>query len=72
MGSDGITIPFFPVLTFIGQTSLPLRSKHVHGHPPHPRFRTIFNKLQGPNKQHLICKLPILDSIPRGGGKPRR
>lgn len=65
---------FFPVLIFIRQMSLHCLAEEnlsmgIHHIPNLEQFLTSWKKQ---NKQHLICKLLILDSIPRGGGKPRR
>lgn len=47
MGSGSIMFLFLsyanPYQT--ADASLRRRSNHVHGHPPHPKFRTLFNKL---------------------------
>lgn len=37
-----------------------------------PNLELFLTSWKQQNKQHLICKLPALDSVPRGGGKPRR
>lgn len=49
MGSDSITVQFLSHAN-LHQTDItppPCRRKHIRGHPPHPKFRMIFNKLEG-------------------------
>ena len=49
MGSDSIAVPLLSHANLhqTDVTPLPCGSKCVRGHLPHPKFRMIFNKLEG-------------------------
>lgn len=73
MGSDSITAlllyhvnPRQTSLHCLVEANVSMGIRHF---PNLERFLTSWKQQ---NKQHLICKLPALDSVPRGGGKLRR